>query len=106
MGARSGYSLTSFVVVNYRQRMNFLYFQDDFKVSPRLTLNVGARYEYSTPQWEADSRLSNFDPAGPSLLLASARKAGGRTVEVRVAGAAVPVADGTLTVPAETEEGR
>ncbi len=73
-GARSAYGLTTFVVVNYRQRMNFLYFQDDFKVSPRLTLNVGARYEYATPQWEADQRLSNFDPSGPKLVLA---KSGG-----------------------------
>jgi hypothetical protein len=69
-GARSAYALTTFVVVNYRQRMNFLYFQDDIKLAPRLTLNVGARYEYSTPQWEADNRLSNFDPAGPRLVLA------------------------------------
>jgi len=73
-GARSAYALTTFVVVNYRQRMNFLYFQDDFKLSPRLTLNVGARYEYSTPQWEADNRLSNFDPAGVKIILA---KSGG-----------------------------
>ena len=67
-GARSSYSFANFVVVNYRQRMNFFYFQDDFKVSPKLTLNVGARYEYATPQWEADNRLSNFDPAGLKLI--------------------------------------
>jgi len=73
-GARSSYALTTFVVVNYRQRMNFLYFQDDFKLSPRLTLNLGARYEYGTPQWEADQRLSNFDPAGVKLIPA---KSGG-----------------------------
>ena len=70
-GARSAYSLTSFVVVNYRQRMNFFYFQDDFKVSPKLTLNLGARYEYATPQWEADNRLSNFDPVGLKLIQAT-----------------------------------
>ncbi|MEK7409571.1 MAG: TonB-dependent receptor [Acidobacteriota bacterium] len=69
-GGRSSYGLTTFVVVNYRQRMNFLYFQDDFKVSPRLTLNLGARYEYATPQWEADNRLSNFDAAGVKMTLA------------------------------------
>jgi len=69
-GARSAYSLTSFVVVNYRQRMNFFYFQDDFKVSPKLTLNLGVRYEYATPQWEADNRLSNFDPVGLKLIQA------------------------------------
>ena len=70
LGARSSYAFTNFVVVNYRQRMNFFYFQDDFKVSPKLTLNVGARYEYATPQWEADNLLSNFDPAGLKLIQA------------------------------------
>jgi hypothetical protein len=71
LGARSAYSLANFVVVNYRQRMNFFYFQDDIKFSPRLTVNVGTRYEYATPQWEADNRLSNFDPAGLALIQAS-----------------------------------
>jgi hypothetical protein len=70
LGARSSYAFTNFVVVNYRQRMNFFYFQDDFKVSPKLTLNVGARYEYATPQWEAANLLSNFDPAGLKLIQA------------------------------------
>ena len=32
--------------------MNFFYVQDDLKVEPKLTLNLGVRYEYATPQWE------------------------------------------------------
>lgn len=34
---------------------------DDFKVTPRLTLNLGVRYEYHRPWTEASNRLSIFD---------------------------------------------
>ena len=51
------------MIVDYRQRMHFVYVQDDFKVTSRLTLNLGLRYEFATPQWEKDNHLANFDPA-------------------------------------------
>ncbi|MEJ7605740.1 MAG: hypothetical protein WKF37_05620 [Bryobacteraceae bacterium] len=46
------------------------YVQDDFRLSQKLTLNLGVRYEYFTPQWEAGNRLSNYDPASNSLIAA------------------------------------
>jgi hypothetical protein len=70
-GARSKYELTNWFVAQYRQRMQFLYAQDDWKVNQRFTLNLGLRYEYATPQWEAGYHLSNFDPAGVKLIQAS-----------------------------------
>jgi hypothetical protein len=69
-GARSSYSLNNEVVLKYRQRMHFFYLQDDWKVAPKLTLNLGMRYEYATPQWEDQNRISNYDPATNSLLQA------------------------------------
>jgi carboxypeptidase family protein/TonB-dependent receptor-like protein len=69
-GARSRYELNNSVIVNYRQRMHFAYVQDDFKLSPKLTLNLGARYEFATPQWEDNNLLANFDPATGTLLRA------------------------------------
>ncbi|MEJ7605583.1 MAG: TonB-dependent receptor [Bryobacteraceae bacterium] len=67
-GARSSYESATPAIVAYRQRMHFLYLQDDFKVSQKLTLNLGARYEFATPQWERDNRLSSFDPTTNTLI--------------------------------------
>jgi hypothetical protein len=69
-GARSSYSLNNEVVLNYRQRMHFAYLQDDWKIAPKLTLNLGVRYEFATPQWEEQNRISNYDPATNTLLQA------------------------------------
>jgi len=69
-GNRSQYSLTTYAIVHLRQRYNFMYFQDDMKLSPKLTVNAGLRYEIVTPQYEKDNRLANFDPNTKSLIQA------------------------------------
>jgi hypothetical protein len=43
--------------------------QDDFKLTPRLTLNLGVRYDFSSPVWEGSNHLSNFDPAGAGSII-------------------------------------
>ena len=48
--------------------MHFAYVQDDFRVSQKLTLNLGLRYEFGTPQWEKDNFLTNFNPANNTLI--------------------------------------
>jgi hypothetical protein len=70
LGARSSYSIITPFLANLRQRMHFGYVQDDIKVNPALTLNVGLRYEYATPQYEKDNFLTNFDPATNTLIQA------------------------------------
>jgi hypothetical protein len=36
--------------------------QDDWRVTPRLTLNAGLRYEYYTPPIEVSNHIGTFDP--------------------------------------------
>lgn len=69
-GARDSYNLNNFVIIDLHQYMHFGYLQDDFKVNQKLTLNLGIRYEFATPQWVADNKLANFDPATKTLLQA------------------------------------
>jgi Carboxypeptidase regulatory-like domain/TonB dependent receptor-like, beta-barrel/TonB-dependent Receptor Plug Domain len=70
LGARSQYEFADLLVVNLRRRLHYAYVQDDIKISPRLTLNLGLRYEFATPYYEDKNRLSNYDPATNSIILA------------------------------------
>ncbi|MBM3796551.1 MAG: TonB-dependent receptor [Acidobacteria bacterium] len=47
------------------------YAQDDWKVTDRLTINAGRRYEYDTPTIERSDKWSNFDPVTGKLLIAN-----------------------------------
>jgi hypothetical protein len=69
-GARNHYELDNNPIAHLRQRMYFGYLQDDFKVSQKLTLNLGVRYEFATPQYERDNLLANFDPKTVSMIFA------------------------------------
>lgn len=70
LGLRAQYALSSVLVAHLRRNMQFAYFQDDWRATSRLTLNLGLRYEYSTPYWERDNILSNYDPATNSIVKA------------------------------------
>ena len=70
LGLRAQYALSSVLVADLRRNMHFAYLQDDWRAGKRLTLNMGVRYEYSTPYWEKNNVLSNFDPSTNSMILA------------------------------------
>ncbi len=57
---------------DYRRQTDWGFFlSDDFKVSPRLTLQLGLRYEYETPVTHLLDAMYNFDPASGQLVIAS-----------------------------------
>lgn len=70
-GTRSQYELADLTIAEMQQRFHFAYIQDDFKVNNRLTLNLGLRYEFGSPYYEKNNRLSNYDPVTNSIILAS-----------------------------------
>lgn len=49
---------------DYRTYLAF-YFQDDWKVSPKLTLNLGLRWDYFSPIRETNGGQANFVQSGP-----------------------------------------
>jgi hypothetical protein len=54
-----------------RWSLYHFYVQDDFKVSPKLTLNVGLRYEYTQWPRHRDNKLGSFDIAARKYIWAA-----------------------------------
>jgi len=50
--------------VGNRQWRSALYFQDDFKLNAKLTLNLGLRYELDQPWYEQNDKTANVLPDG------------------------------------------
>ena len=71
LGLPSQLALTSYTVMDQGQDMQFYFIQDDYRVTPELTVNVGVRYEYATPAREKTNSLANFDPASGTMFFAS-----------------------------------
>ncbi|HYL38505.1 MAG TPA: TonB-dependent receptor, partial [Bryobacteraceae bacterium] len=66
LGQASGYRLDTVRYIAGQYRTHQMYFQDDWRVTPRLTLNLGVRYEINLAPIYGDDILSNFDPSVPN----------------------------------------
>lgn len=74
--ATAGGSNTS-LTGNFNGFSHAFFVQDDWKVNPRLTMNLGLRYELNTRYTDVQNRLTLFDPYYPGgrLLIAGSDKA-------------------------------
>ncbi|MBN8732911.1 MAG: TonB-dependent receptor [Acidobacteria bacterium] len=57
----------------YRQTFHGFFFNDDWKVSRTLTLNLGVRYELNMPFYDRYDRLGNFVPGLNKLVISDPR---------------------------------
>ena len=71
LGYQAEMGLASPTVSNLRSWGWAGYLQDDWRATRRLTVNLGLRYEFDTPIYEANNLLANFNPATQSIVQAS-----------------------------------
>ena len=64
VGGLSSFSGSNIASTDDQRWYDGAYFQDDWKVTPDLTLNLGLRWDYFTPYSEVNGRQANFVPSG------------------------------------------
>ena len=80
-GATYYAQLTNRLLVDQRLWMAAGFAEDDWKVTPKMTLNLGLRYDFATPPYSGSNQLANFNPAGSgSLVFAKSGSLGNRSL--------------------------
>ncbi len=75
LGSVTGGSIDRNTPRNMFTAYHGVYVQDDWRLTDKLTVNFGVRYEYETAPWESQNRISTtFDPAA-AIAIASASQA-------------------------------
>lgn len=75
LGMVNTYTYQTRIQVQLRQTLWSGYVQDDWKITPKLTLNLGMRYEFLKPWVDKRNRMGIFDittdPENPQLIYSS-----------------------------------
>lgn len=70
-GQPDGGNINNLNNVDYLRHNYALFVQDDWRVTPKLTLNLGLRYEYFSPIFERFNAQANFNPSTGQLDIPS-----------------------------------
>jgi hypothetical protein len=84
VGSQVGYDFADFVLdegvsrsvstqsgdVGQRQSRLAFFAQDDYRLTPRLTINYGLRWQYDQPIYEVHNKISNISPTTAAIVLA------------------------------------
>jgi|SRR5579875_427314 len=79
LGQTSSASLSTYLTGRFRHRYFGAFINDGWRMTPKLTVNLGIRYDLQTPMWERNNNLSNFDidPNSPQYGTLVPARAGG-----------------------------
>jgi len=69
LGLTQSTQLTNVFFVDQRLWMLAGFAEDDWKITRKLTLNLGWRYDFATPALEGKNRMANFDPTGAGSIV-------------------------------------
>ena len=75
LGVSDGGEITSLHTVDYHRPVYGFYGQDDIRATPRLTLNLGLRYDLFTTVKARGNQQANFDLSSASLIVPAGQTA-------------------------------
>ena len=73
-GAGGGYTQAALQLLDSRTRYGGAYAQDTWKVRPNLTLNLGLRWEVSTPWYDTQGKIQTWVPGKQSVVFPGSPK--------------------------------
>ena len=73
-GAGGGYTQAALQLLDSRTRYGGAYAQDTWKAKPNLTLNLGVRWEVSTPWYDTQGKIQTWVPGQQSVVFPGSPK--------------------------------